>query len=130
MRLRYHGVAKSTRRTYQSGLTAYTSFCSRFNITPLPATPLTLQYFCADKSQSISYKTLKVYLAAIRLMHIEQGFPDPTMDQTLHLVCKGIRRQQSTPERKRLPITIDILKALKGQLQWKNHPTFLLDKKL
>ena len=97
------------------------SFCSRFNITPLPATPLTLQYFCADKSQSISYKTLKVYLAAIRLMHIEQGFPDPTMDQTLHLVCKGVRRQQSTPERKRLPITIDILKALKSHLRLSSY---------
>ena len=34
-------------------------------INPLPATPLTLQYFCADKSHSTSYKTLKVYLAAI-----------------------------------------------------------------
>ena len=45
MQLRYHGVAKSTRRTYQSGLSAYTSFCSRFNINPLPATSLTLQYF-------------------------------------------------------------------------------------
>lgn len=97
------------------------SFCSHFNITPLPATSLTLQYFCANKSQSISYKTLKVYLAAIRLMHIEQGLPDPTVDQTLHLVCKGIRRQQTTSERKRLPITIDILKVLKSHLRLSNY---------
>ena len=34
MQLRYHGVAKSTRRTYQSGLVVYTSFCSCFNINP------------------------------------------------------------------------------------------------
>ena len=121
MQLRYHGVAKSTRRTYQSGLMAYMSFCSRFNINPLPATTLTLQYFCADKSQSISYKTLKVYLAAIRLMHIEQGLPDPTTDQTLHLLCRGIRRQQNTTERQRLPITIDILKALKSHLRLSNY---------
>ena len=50
-------------------------------------------------------------------MHIEQGFLNPTMDQTLHLVCKGIRRQQSTTERKRLPITIDILRAFKSHLR-------------
>ena len=110
MQLRYHGVAKSTHQIYQSGLIAYTSFCFRFNINPLPATSLTLQYFCADKSQSISYQTLKVYLAAIRLMHIEHGLPDPTMDQTLLLVCRGIRRHQKVTER-RLPITIDILKS-------------------
>ena len=121
MQLHYHGVAKSTRRTYQSGLSAYTSFCSRFNINPLPATSLTLQYFCADRSKFISYKTLKVYLAAIRLMHIEQGLPDPTTDETLHLVCRGLRRCQTTPERKRLPITIDILKNLKSQLRLSNY---------
>ena len=118
MQLRYHGVAESTHRTYQSGLIAYTSFCFRFNINPLPATSLTLQYFCADKSQSISYQTLKVYLAAIRLMHIE---PDPTMDQTLLLVCRGIRRHQKVTERRGLPITIDILKSLKSYLRLSNY---------
>ena len=45
MQLRYHGVAESTCRTHQSGLIGYTSFCSCFNINPLPATSLTLQYF-------------------------------------------------------------------------------------
>ena len=114
MQLRYHGVADSKCRTYQS---AYTSFCFRFNINPLPATTLTLQYFCADKSQSISYQTLKVYLATICLMYIEHGLPDPTIDQTLLLVCRGIRRHQKVIERRRLPpITIDILKSLKSYL--------------
>ena len=108
----YHDVAKSTRRTYKSGLTAYMSFCSRFNINPFSATSLTLYYFCADRSQCISHKTL----AAIRLMHIEQGLPDPTTDQLFHLVYRGIHRQQTTPKHKRLPITIDILKILKSQL--------------
>ena len=112
MQLRYYGVAKSTHQIYQPGLIAYTSFCFRFNINPLPATSLTLQYFCADKSQSISYQTLKVYLAAIRLMHIEHGLLDPTMDQTLLLICRGIRWHQKVTERRRLPITIDILKSL------------------
>ena len=36
-------------------------------------------------------------------MHVEQGLPYPTMDQTLHIVCTGICRQQNTLERKRLP---------------------------
>ena len=83
MQLRYHGVAESTRRTYQSGLVAYTSF------NPLPATSLT------EKSQSISYQTLKVYLVAICLMHIEHGLPDPTVDQTF-LVCRGMRNHHKS----------------------------------
>ena len=112
------GVAN---RTYKSGLTAYMSFCSHFNMNPFPTTPLTLQYFCADRSQCISYKTLKVYLTAIRLMHTEQGLPDLTTDQLLHLACRGIHQQPTTPEHKRLPITIDILKVLKSQLHLSNY---------
>ena len=113
----YHGIAKSTCRTCQSGLAAYLSFCSRFSTNPIPASSMTLQYFCTDRSQYVSYKTLKVYLAAIRMMHIdivEQGLLDPTTDESLHLVCKGICHQQDNPERKRLPITIDLLRALKS----------------
>ena len=112
MQLRYHGVVKSTHWTYQLELIAYTSFCSHFNINPLSATSPTLQCFCADRLQFISYKTLKVYLAAIRLMHIKQGLPDPITDESLHVVYGGSHHCQSIPERKRLPITTDILKNL------------------
>ena len=54
-------------------------------------------------------------------MHIEQCLPDPTTDDSLHLVCRGLRHCQSTPVRKRLPITIDILKNLKSQLRLCNY---------
>ena len=64
-------------------------FLLPYNINPLPATSLTLQYFCTNRSKSISYKTLKVYLASICLKHIEQGLPDLTTDETLHPVCRG-----------------------------------------
>ena len=50
------------------------------------------------------------------MMHIEQGLLDPTTNESLHLVCRGIHRQQDNPERKRLPITIDLLRTLKSQL--------------
>ena len=47
-------------------------FC--FSINPLPATSLTLQYFCTNKSLLILYQTLKLYLVAICLMHIEHTY--------------------------------------------------------
>ena len=59
-------------------------------------------------------------MAAIRLRHIEHGLLDPMMDQTLLLVCRGIRRHQKVTER-RLPITIDILKSLKSYLRLSNY---------
>jgi len=101
----YNFTAKSTHWTYQSGLTAYLSFCSSFDISPIPATILTPQYFYADTSQYVSYKSLKIYLAFICLMHIEEDLADPTTDESLHSVCQRICRQQDAPEWKRLPIT-------------------------
>ena len=117
LQCRYSGVAPSTRRTYQSGLNAFNKFCHAFGIPPSPASSLTLEYFCVHVSQHVSYKTLKVYLSGIRLAHIEQGLADPTESASLHLVCRGIRRQQGDNRRTRLPITINLLRVLKEQLR-------------
>ena len=112
-RCQYLGIAPSTRRVYQSGIKAFYKFCNKFRIQPLPASSLTLQFFCVDISGHVSYKTLKVYLAAIRLVHLEHDLDDPTNDHLLHLVCKGIRRLQGDSTRQRLPITINLLKTSK-----------------
>ena len=60
------------------------SFVCVFSIEPYPATPLILHYFCAELSQKLSYKTIKVYLSAIRFEHLERGLPDPTNNKLLH----------------------------------------------
>ena len=85
---------------------------------PFPASSLTLEYFCIQASQQVSYKTLKVYLSGIRLAHTEWGLPDPTDSHSLHLVCRGIRRQEGESQRTRLPITINIPRLLKEQLRF------------
>ena len=107
------GVAPSTRRTYQAGITRFQHFCASYQLTTLPASPLTLRYFCAHLSTSIRHSTIKLYLSAIRLYHIENNYPDPTHDALLQYVVKGIKRSQTTCSRPRLPITIHVLKALK-----------------
>ena len=71
-------------------------------------------FLCVQKSIGI----FKVYLAAIRLVHIENGFSHPTIDESLHLVCRGIRCQHSNSEHTRLPITINLLRTLKDQLRF------------
>ena len=42
---------------------------------------------------------------------------DPTNDNLLHLVCKGIRRLQGDNQRTRLPITINLMHTIKEQLR-------------
>ena len=111
------GVAPSTRRLYQSGLRSFYNFCEKYKIHPLPASSLTLQFFCVEVSSHVSYKTLKIYLSGIQLEHLEQGFGDPTDDEVLHLVCRGIRRLLVDNNcRTCCPITINLLRILKTRL--------------
>ena len=123
------GVAPSTRQTYQAGVQSYLQFCNQFNIVPFPASSLTLQYFCAHIAFQVSHKTIKVCLSGVQLEYLERGLPDPTDDELLRLLCKGIYQSQGDTSRLRLPITINILKVLKTQLRIKSSYT-LLEKRL
>ena len=94
-----------------------TSFCSEQGIPLLPASELTLRYFCTYLSKKVSYQTIKVYLAGIRLLHLEHGLADPTRDAPLlTYLCTGIRRSCSKKARTRQPITIPLLHSIKRQL--------------
>ena len=49
---------------------------------------------------------LKIYLSAVRSLHIDLGFPDPLVDcLQLQRVLRGIRRTQGSPGPSHLPIT-------------------------
>ena len=123
------GVAPSTRRTYRDRVRSYQQFCNQFNIQQFPATSLTLCYFCTSIVHHVSYKTIKVYLAGIRLEHLERGLHDPTDDKLLQLLCTGIKYSQGITSRTRLPITIDLVLSLKTQLR--NDSSYsLLEKRL
>ena len=117
LRLEAAGVATSTRRTYRSGISAFRTFCRERGIPLLPASELTLRYFCAHLSQSVTYATIKVYLAGIRLLHIEHGFTDPMKDKPLlDYLCSRIRRSGKSSSRSSLPITVFHLRTIKRQL--------------
>ena len=90
--------------------------CTCFNITPTPASSLTPQYLCKDKAYQYPTKTLKVYLAAIHLMYIENGLTDPTTNEPLCLLCRGICPQQNSSEFIKLSITINLLRTRRSQL--------------
>ena len=91
------GVAPSICHTYRAGVRSYQQFCNQFNIQQFPATSLTLRYFCTSIAQRVSYKTIKVYLAGIRLEHLERGLHDPTDNKLLQLLCTGIKHSQVCP---------------------------------
>ena len=110
------GLAKSTDRVYSSAKLRFWSFCSHYNLVPIPLTETVLCKFAACLGrEGLKFQTIKTYLAGIRHSHIEAGFPAPPPGAwpRLQLVLRGIRKQAaSAPAGPRLPITPDILRLL------------------
>ena len=112
------GLAKSTLKSYQSGIRRDKSFCARLSRQTLPAKEETLLAFVAALvKEGVSYTSLKVYLAAIRHYQIQNGLGDPGISQMAHLeyIMRGIRRDGSlkpNPRKERQPITPTLLSKL------------------
>ena len=109
------GLAPSTRKSYASGQRKFYDFCLHAgrlhqNGSPCPAEEWTLCLFVSFLADSVQHSSIKVYLSAVRSLHIEQGFPDPLINcLRLQRVLRGIKRSQGSPAAQRLPVTDRIL---------------------
>ena len=73
-----NGLASSTQRTYNSAKRRYLQFFKDKHICPLPAPERQLCWFVSSLAlQSLCHSTIKSYLAAIRHLHIAEGYGDP-----------------------------------------------------
>ncbi len=100
--LLFHGLAKSTRRTYSALQRKFLDFCYKFGFindsgSPLPVNENTLMHFAAHLSRTLKASSIKVYLSGVRSMHIEHGFHNPLENCfRLERVLRGIKRLQGT----------------------------------
>jgi hypothetical protein len=98
----------STKKTYSCAQRKFLEFCQMYSLKSLPVTEDTLLLYvaylfeCGFKGSSI-----RVYLAAIRSMHIYSGKEYPTDMVRLPLAIKGVMTQSSPPVHK-LPITFEV----------------------
>ncbi|KAJ7283379.1 hypothetical protein C8J57DRAFT_1054554 [Mycena rebaudengoi] len=122
--------------SYGSGLRKFHLFCDIFTIPEskrLPASFETLHSFApwaaSDPDsldpeiiantpfETVSGKTVRKYLAAIRAWHLAQGWPPPLSDEDLNRIDWSIRGLENLQKGKRTrplrpPITIPMLRAL------------------
>ena len=116
------GLAPSTRRAYSSGQQRFFYFClqsGRLNPdgSPCPADEQTLCLFATFLADFVRHPTIKVYLSAVRSLHIDLGLQDPLLScLRLQRVVRGIKRTQGSSSRQRLPITDDILLTMVNSL--------------
>ena len=119
------GLASSTMATYSAGKRRYLQFCGRAKLPALPATETTITLFVSHLATiDISHSSIKVYLSAVRHMHVMEGLHNEfnqLLTPRLHLTLRGIKKKQAAtrPPRRRLPITINILHRIRYYLSTK-----------
>ena len=89
----------------------FLEFCLRyrppFGIKFMPVDENTLVQYATYLARSIKYSSIKSYPAAVRHLHILNGYDlDFKKYPRLQLICKGIKRAQGCSTRVRLPTTI------------------------
>lgn len=70
---------------------------------------------------------MRVYLSAVRALHIQGGFPDPLVGcNRIPLVIRGLRRSKSSSCNQKVPITLLVLYAIRAQLNLDIHNDMML----
>ncbi len=100
-------------------------FCQQHGLHPFPASESVLIAYVAFLFQEkLSASTVGNYLAAVRFTQVALGLGDPRMGEMTRLeyVRKGFKRSTAgAPREQRLPITLGLLRQLKGV--WSSWPT-------
>ena len=116
----FQGISQATRRSYDSAQRGFLQFfywLQRVNPdgSPLPAGKEALMAYVAYLSRSTKASSIKVYLAAVRSLHIENGLCNPLKDcLRLELTLRRIKRNQVVSKRQRLPVTLNALSKIQA----------------
>ena len=83
------------------------------NIRAAPLSQENLGRYIAFLSRRLCFSSVKQYLNAVRLVHLEAGFPNP-LEKNWYVssILKGVRRLKGDASIQKLPITLDILKKI------------------
>ena len=115
--LKSAAFAHSTVKTYRSQTNSYLKFCVNYGLSPVPASQQTLCSYLAFLSRSLSPSSVKGYMNAVRLLHIEAGFVNPLeKNWEVNMIQKGMARLLGSPPKQKLPITVSILLDLHRSL--------------
>ena len=117
-----NGLAPSTRQVYGSAQRQFLAFCSQdipsdLGQPLLPASEQTLMRFCAHLADRLHHSSIKVYLSAVRSLHIDYGYPDPLSNcLQLQRLLRGIKRHHGSNLPQCQPVTADLMGVLHKSL--------------
>ncbi len=103
------GYRPSTAKTYSSVQSRYWKFCSLYSLQALPASELTILRFIAHLTPKVNHNSLQVYLAAVRALHVLNGFQAPPITTPrIQLALKSLS-QSASDIKQAHPITFTLM---------------------
>jgi len=115
-------LSESTKRVYRCQLRSYLSFCNNYGYQPAPASATTVMRYVAHLAQRLSYRSIRQYLVIVQAIHdgVLPGKKQVTM------ILKGIRRIKGDSINRKLPMTPEVLLAIRQRLNLRsvNEATF------
>ena len=110
---RTNAFAASTSRTYSAHQVAYLDFCSKSGISPVPISQADLGRYIAYLSRRLTFNSIRQYLNIVRLLHLENGHPNPLNNNWyISSILKGVRRVKGDTCNQKLPITLELLQSI------------------
>lgn len=100
-------LADNTRRAYQGDLADFLKWGGA-----VPCTPETLAAYIADRAATLSPHTITRRVVGISRAHTSQGLFDPSKNDLVRTVLRGVRRKNGTAQRQAAPLLKQDLLAL------------------
>ena len=104
--------SKNTRRQYKYAFNSWVLWCNTKGLAALPAEPLSIAMYLTDRATTSSAATLSLDRAAIAAAHKDAGYPDPTNDEGVKRVLKGLKRTAKNGRGQAKPLPIKAVERI------------------
>ena len=110
-RLKALSLEESTKKSYRSYRKRYLDFCELYNLVPVPVSMSQAARYVGYLSESLSASSIPKYLTILRVLHFEQGLPDP---HVMHMhevksVLTGVAKLKGLQAHRVKPLTPSLL---------------------
>ena len=109
-------VSDNTRAMYNSAWRSFESWAHGRGALSLPASPPLVAAYLAHLAEErrLSVATVRLHKAALAAVHKASGHPDPTDNEPVKQIMKGIARAHGRPQKQARPLTAEALAAVKA----------------
>lgn len=109
-----HEVSENTRKNYDSQWRRFTGWARERDISTLPAGPLQVAAYLAERMEKYGHKpaTLQTAAAAIGFVHRTEGLPDPCESAEVRNTLRSARRKAGMEQRQAEGLTDEALEAI------------------